>query len=752
MALKSGRSGKITTFFSYKGGVGRTMAVANVGFIAALAGKRVLLMDWDLEAPGLAVYFRGITEHEAAVDIRKAPGVLDLFTEWRDGLLVAQNPSSVTAMFKRFSSGAPFGACACPLLPANRLPKGAKLDMIGAGAAMIGQKDPYPYAEALSRFHWPSFFAEFAGGAMLEALRNWAKKHYDLILIDSRTGLADVAGICTMQLPDEVVLCFVLNRQNTEGVADIAASIRAARGNEVSIRLSPMRVSKDRPTEEADARARAQREMRNAGLNPERIEADMATLSIAAAPNIPFYETLAPFVATSASADPLTFEYLRMTQELVGSAFEAPKLAPGWVEAVRRRLQPRMTTIEYLTGLEGADPDRAFGEIGRFLDGALDADPSRELDADYVDALVETALDASDWLWSDTKDYPTLQLAEKALLLLRQLHSMGDGDWRLRLIDAMDQFDSRWSRGTIGSVLKGNIERDVVLAAGAQSTEILVRRAGLRVENARHRKPSSEYDMIERELAEGEALLESVHLPVQPAETESLALGHADIAARRAEVLTELGKHDESRVYWQRVIELLEAPVSTRGRSLKAEAHLGLAEFVPGVDAAAHVITAAQLWRASVTRNIDQFARATRIILADPDPEAKCIAFALAVFARSRSRAPRNVLGSSSPTFSETARYAQILEKLVVTMGGGPKQREALEGIADAAEYQLHRLTRFGSASSDKRPSTARRTMIEAYGLLCEALASAGAPDDVIMSLKQRIEVFRRRLRQSTLP
>ena len=44
----------LTTFYSYKGGVGRTLALANVGAALAKRGSgRVLLIDCDLEAPGL---------------------------------------------------------------------------------------------------------------------------------------------------------------------------------------------------------------------------------------------------------------------------------------------------------------------------------------------------------------------------------------------------------------------------------------------------------------------------------------------------------------------------------------------------------------------------------------------------------------------------------------------------------------------------------------------------------------------------
>ena len=41
----SQNEGKIITFYSYKGGVGRTMAVANIAWILAANGKRVLVAD-----------------------------------------------------------------------------------------------------------------------------------------------------------------------------------------------------------------------------------------------------------------------------------------------------------------------------------------------------------------------------------------------------------------------------------------------------------------------------------------------------------------------------------------------------------------------------------------------------------------------------------------------------------------------------------------------------------------------------------
>ena len=41
------------TFYSYKGGTGRSLLVANAARYLASLGKRVVAIDFDLEAPGL---------------------------------------------------------------------------------------------------------------------------------------------------------------------------------------------------------------------------------------------------------------------------------------------------------------------------------------------------------------------------------------------------------------------------------------------------------------------------------------------------------------------------------------------------------------------------------------------------------------------------------------------------------------------------------------------------------------------------
>src|SRR4051794_40512476 len=66
--------GQIVTFYSYKGGTGRSMLLANVAWILASNGLRVLVVDWDLEAPGLHRYFHPFLLDK---DLSSSEGLID---------------------------------------------------------------------------------------------------------------------------------------------------------------------------------------------------------------------------------------------------------------------------------------------------------------------------------------------------------------------------------------------------------------------------------------------------------------------------------------------------------------------------------------------------------------------------------------------------------------------------------------------------------------------------------------------------
>ncbi len=82
--------GQVITFYSYRGGTGRTMALANVACLLARVGtdsRPILAIDWDLEAPGLHRFFRTLLKHESygvdGVDDSQDghPGLIDLLIE-----------------------------------------------------------------------------------------------------------------------------------------------------------------------------------------------------------------------------------------------------------------------------------------------------------------------------------------------------------------------------------------------------------------------------------------------------------------------------------------------------------------------------------------------------------------------------------------------------------------------------------------------------------------------------------------------
>src|SRR5688572_14840753 len=77
--MASARNGKIVTVYSYKGGTGRSIMLANVAWILACNGKRVLAVDWDLEAPGLHRYFYPFLVDK---ELTTSDGLIDVVVEY----------------------------------------------------------------------------------------------------------------------------------------------------------------------------------------------------------------------------------------------------------------------------------------------------------------------------------------------------------------------------------------------------------------------------------------------------------------------------------------------------------------------------------------------------------------------------------------------------------------------------------------------------------------------------------------------
>jgi Mrp family chromosome partitioning ATPase len=724
--------GKIVTFFSFKGGVGRTMALANCAFAAAMNGSRVLVMDWDLEAPGLPHYFRGMIDQRRAGAVRRASGVLDLFWGWQQAIDGAQSGEDLKKRLTPFRDHGMFAESVNPLVDPGRLPKSAKLDVMTAGSPLLNCPEPLSYAEALSRFNWTEFFSKRAGGSLIHQLAEWCRANYDLTLIDSRTGLADVAGICTMQIPDTVYLCFVFNRQNIEGTAQVARAISEARKGEIDVRVVPMRVSTGRPAEESDARSRAARELKRAGLSQKRIEADLKMLSIPAA-NVPYYEALAPFYSTENAVGDLNWGYLRLTEELLGH--EIPRLAldPAWTEEVRKRLQPRITTVEYLRELEIADPDRAIEEIERFIDGALDADPSLELDSDYVRTLVTSAMDSLDRALEDDEEQ-NRRLAQKTLRLIEQMNLLGEGDWRTDFIEALDEFDFRIAR-TLEDHRELLAWQDRVLREGPQTGEILIRRANTAIMLARLDTDETDRDAALEQVFRAEELCREAEAAGSSAEEVSRA--RATVADLHARLI--LASDPEAAIaLFAKLLQQAHHTDDLRVRLLGAEAHLTLAELQPDTRRA-HVLAAAELEPRVVLRDINQLQHVVSLIVDEDETGRETLNLAKMLFNKDkRSRSFPAYARSTQATQQFAKITSRLLRKITIF---APDQTASI--AAAIAEISIRALAQWSRKSVQLIQSDGTKLaddMIANYEALAERLHVAGLDGRSLSRLYKAIE------------
>lgn len=198
------------TFYSFKGGVGRTMALVNVAAQLAKMGRKVLVVDFDLEAPGLETF-------ERLRPPEPCPGLVEYITEYMRGKC---SPDVSKYIYSAGTVGEKNGQLW--VMPAGRRDR--------------------DYLLALYRLDWRKLYEQCDGFVFFEDLKaQWEQLEFkpDYVLIDSRTGDTDVKGICTRQLPDAVVMLFFPNEQNLAGLKGVCREIRRERteGLRKNIRL-----------------------------------------------------------------------------------------------------------------------------------------------------------------------------------------------------------------------------------------------------------------------------------------------------------------------------------------------------------------------------------------------------------------------------------------------------------------------------------------------------------------------------------
>ncbi len=198
---------KTITFYSYKGGVGRTLTLANLAKRLAELGKRVCILDFDIEAPGMPFKF---TKELQNVEIES--GIVDYIHQFQTTYNFPDSIKSIITPIK-FNSK-------------NRL----DIDFIAAGNV-----DNTNYWKKLSAIDWHEiFYKKHSQGVafFLDFKEKVAKElNPDYLLIDSRTGITEITGITINLLADDVVVVSANNEENLIGSRQIIKNILSQENN-----------------------------------------------------------------------------------------------------------------------------------------------------------------------------------------------------------------------------------------------------------------------------------------------------------------------------------------------------------------------------------------------------------------------------------------------------------------------------------------------------------------------------------------
>lgn len=230
---------QIFAFYSFKGGVGRTMALLNLAYALVAKGRNVLVLDMDLEAPGLS----GFMSRQKEISGFARHDLVDLLLWAKQTALRVSEDEPLDPSFLP-----PLSDYAVRVLPEklgsvpHDFENSGRLDVI----AIDETRDYYDRLSAVA-------IAGMDRDTLLQVgslLRSWLKSRriplevpdyygpvpdedrsapYDFVFVDSRTGITEVGGLCIGPLSDQLVVLCGLNDQNVEGTRQFLTEVGVLR-------------------------------------------------------------------------------------------------------------------------------------------------------------------------------------------------------------------------------------------------------------------------------------------------------------------------------------------------------------------------------------------------------------------------------------------------------------------------------------------------------------------------------------------
>jgi len=192
-------SAPIITFYSYKGGVGRTTALAMFASYCAMhQGKKVFIIDCDFEAPGFTNFF-GLGPLS-----RPKNGIVEYIKDKEALANITLNDDYVYSISKEYT-----GEGEINLFPAGNL---------------SSEQDINDYLEALARLdiHSTTTIVDQLSSVFNDINDTY---HPDIILLDSRTGFTDIFALTAVKFSTIVVGFFGNGYQTIPGIQFFLSTI-----------------------------------------------------------------------------------------------------------------------------------------------------------------------------------------------------------------------------------------------------------------------------------------------------------------------------------------------------------------------------------------------------------------------------------------------------------------------------------------------------------------------------------------------
>jgi eukaryotic-like serine/threonine-protein kinase len=203
--------GQVVTFYSYRGGSGRSMALANAACLLAKSGKKVLVVDWDWQSPSqhhifaahVTNYFKDFPDPKKSFD--QHIGLVELLQQLSHNarrVVPAADPGKdemdATIAFVQQSY---IDHCII------------RTDIDGLSLMKCGSFPDF-YNRAMS-FDWENLWKYSQW--LLFAFAQRLSQDYDYVLIDSTSGLGEAALVCNAIMAERIVFVASPSGGNVEG-------------------------------------------------------------------------------------------------------------------------------------------------------------------------------------------------------------------------------------------------------------------------------------------------------------------------------------------------------------------------------------------------------------------------------------------------------------------------------------------------------------------------------------------------------